>query len=171
MWSKTYLHICYPVNSFISCFSGFPGIRAWGWFLSPIRSCRYETAVKHCKLLKREEQRALSWFCLVLGSQITWSVVIQAKVLSEVLCDFLCRLESKSITTWRIQWLLTMILSTAFLFTCKWKKGDRSPLRSCVVKCSYFSKDWEEVSKFLIKIYRGNQCRKTASNIMWSFSS
>lgn len=92
VWSETHLHICYPVNSFIrSCFSGFPGMKAWGWFLCLIHSCKYETAVKHCKPVSLRAgggkinpvnfRLLLFGLFLFPGIQITLSDMIQAEVL------------------------------------------------------------------------------------------
>lgn len=110
VWSETHLPIYYPVYSFIrSCFSGFPGIKAWGWFLSLIHSCKYETAVKHCKLCLSESrwrqnktdelQAACTWsvFVCFLVSRLPWVTWFRLKFSY----NFSLRLESKSIATWR----------------------------------------------------------------------
>lgn len=66
------------------------------------------------------------WFLVSRLPGVTW---FRLRFSYEVL-----RLESK--IAWSKPWLFTMIPSTAFLFTCKWKKkkkGGKSPLWFCII--------------------------------------
>ena len=126
-----------PVNGFRrSCFSDFPGMKAWGWFLSPVHFCKYETAVNHCKLMSPWEQvkanitddgsGCLYSVCFVwfLVSRLPGATWFRLRFSYEVL-----RLESK--TAWSKPWLFTMMPSTAFSFTCNWKQKKREENHLC----------------------------------------